>query len=259
MQSSIKTFTVAMGRDLPAARNLGFPCADLICTVHRGALQLTGRPSGHGGLLGFYLTAETHIPALRPITQNLAAIAGRCRCQGILLDLSEDDHGMALAARLSPPLIQMGFDVYLPVTLGAADDRTRLILPSAISGGSLQGMLEHFTNLYSPGRLCLELVRTRHDFPIPSPDPTGILLSAQDFTRLHSTAGQHFFSPHLCANYFTYQDTAGKPRLVLFDNAETARQKLDLARSCGLYAFFALYAEWGQEIGEIFGSVPSNA
>ena len=252
MQNTTKTFTVAMGADLPQAAALGFPCADLIYTVQSGRLCRYGAPSAAGTLLGFYPTPGEPAPDPHALARMLLGQARSCRAGGILLDLPEDDSGMALAARLSPMLTGRGLPVFLPVTLAEADPNARLILPSAISGGSFTGMLDHFTARFPPHRLCLELMRRRHDFPIPSPDPSGTRLPRDAFDALLQRAGGHHTSPDLCANYFTYADPDGKPRLTLFDDAATARRMRMHAQQAGITAVFALYAEWGSALADIF-------
>lgn len=252
MQNTTKTFTVAMGADLPQAAALGFPCADLIYTVQGGRLCRYGAPSAAGALLGFYPTPGEPVSDPHALARMLLGQARSCRAGGILLDLPEDAAGMALAARLSPILSCMGLPVFLPVTLAEADPNARLILPSAISGGSFTGMLDHFTARFPPHRLCLELVRRRHDFPIPSPDPSGIRLPRDAFDVLLQRAGGYHTSPDLCANYFTYADPDGRPRLTLFDDVSTARRMRMHAQQAGITAVFALYAEWGSALADIF-------
>jgi len=252
MHPAIKTFTVAMGTDLGPAAALGYPCAALALQLREGRLCPTGRIPA-GGLMGLYTAGDTTPPPdPADLCRRLAAMVCRSRSQGLLLELPEDDAGFVLAASLAPQLYHMGIDVYLPVSLAHAAPHARLILPSAVSGGTLDGMLDHFLSQYPSERLCLELVRTRHDFPMPSADPGGTLLSAAQFDELHTSAGQHFFSPELCANYFTYMEDGKSPHFILFDDAQTARRKLEKAQSRGLYAAFALYAEWGRDIPAIF-------
>lgn len=253
MHPAMKTFTVAMGHDLRPAAALGYPCAALTLLLREGRLHQTGPVPACGGLPGLYTAGDTTLPPdPAALCHQLATMVCRSQSRGLLLDLPEDDAGFALASALAPYLHRMGIDVYLPISLASAASQARYILPSAVSGGSLDGMLDHFLTQYPPERLCLELVRTRHNFPIPSADPGGTLLSAAQFEALHAHAGRHFFSPELCANYFTHMENGKTPHFVLFDDAETARRKLEKARSRGLYAAFALYSEWGGEIRTIF-------
>lgn len=249
----MKTFTVALSRDLPQAASIGFPCATLVLRLQDGRLIPTARRMPNGGLLGLYTDGPASLPAdLRPLCREICSYILHYHLSGVLLDLSEDAEGMAAAAALCPLLSSMGIPLYLPISLAEADPKAKLILPSAISGGSFSGMLDHFLSRFPADRLCLELVRTRHDFPIPSPDPEGTRLSAEQFEHLRANAGKSWFSADLCAHYFTYMHTDGNPHLVLYDDVESARHKLDLARKAGLSAAFALYCEWGSAIRDIF-------
>ncbi len=51
-----------------------------------------------------------------------------------------------------------------------------------------------------------------------------------------------FFSQALCARYFTYRK-GGETRFVLFDDAETLRRKLRVARESGIPDALCVYPE----------------
>ena len=51
-----------------------------------------------------------------------------------------------------------------------------------------------------------------------------------------------FFSQALCARYFTYRK-GGETRFVLFDDAETLRRKLRIARESGIPDALCVYPE----------------
>ena len=254
MTGKLKTFTVAHGADLMPAAALGFPCAWLAYTIENGELRMTARTPGRGGLMGLYTTSP--LPKnddLRRLAQAIGNAVRQRQYGGVLLDLPDSDEALTFAARLCPLLTGMGIPLFLPIELGEASRDARLILPSAISGGSFDEMLARFTGFYPPSRLCLDLIRTRHDFSMPSPDADGHLLGSCAFEELLRNAGQSYYARELCCRYFTYRAEDGKPHFVMFDDVETARRKVELARDAGLFAVFALYAEGGREIQEIFG------
>lgn len=253
MTGNMKTFTVTIGRDIPQAAALGYPCAWLACRADDGQLRMQAQPLGRGGLLGLY--TESGLPADfddRRLARDLQTQARRFGCGGLLLDLPSDAAGRAFAARLCPRLAELGLVHYVPVELADQAPQAKLILPSAISGGSFEGMLRHFTSLYPPSQLCLELIRTRSDFTMPSPDADGTPLSAERFARLHAQAGGSYYARELCCRYFTYMDEARQPHFVMFDDAATAQAKALQASRAGFFACFALYAEWGSDIRTIF-------
>ena len=52
-----------------------------------------------------------------------------------------------------------------------------------------------------------------------------------------------FYSPQLCARYFTYMSRDTGAHFVLFDDGETLRKKQELALSLGIQRFFWVYPE----------------
>lgn len=253
MTGNMKTFTVTIGRDIPQASALGYPCAWLVCTADSGQLRMRAQPAGRGGLLGLY--TESGLPADfdgQKLARELQGQMRRFGCGGLLLDLPSDPGGRAFTARLAPQLAALGLVHYVPVELAGQAPQAKLILPSAISGGSFEGMLRHFTSLYPPSQLCLELIRTRNDFLMPSPDADGTPLSAEQFAELQARAGGSYYARELCCRYFTYLDDERRPHFVMFDDAATAQAKALQAAQAGLFACFALYAEWGGDIRTIF-------
>ena len=51
-----------------------------------------------------------------------------------------------------------------------------------------------------------------------------------------------FFSQDLCARYFTY-NREGEAHFVLFDDGDTLRHKVEVARELGIRTFLAPWAE----------------
>jgi hypothetical protein len=64
--------------------------------------------------------------------------------------------------------------------------------------------------------------------------------------RLHPAV---FFSPPLCAKYFTFHGENGAPRLVLLDDGETLQKKVDLAGQVGISL---LLGDWAELSGSLF-------
>jgi len=81
------------------------------------------------------------------------------------------------------------------------------------------------------------------DFTLPAPSGEGIPLSRETFqTLIARETPSIFFSPELCARYFTYTQN-NEFHFVLFDDAETLRQKLRLGSSLGFSAAFFMWPE----------------
>ena len=54
---------------------------------------------------------------------------------------------------------------------------------------------------------------------------------------------QVFFSPDLCAHYFTYMSRETGAHFILFDDGESLEKKRTLAQELGISRFFLLYPE----------------
>ncbi len=118
---------------------------------------------------------------------------------------------------------------------------TKVLVGTAVSGGSLRRLLAEAVERYGARRLAVGLERMAMDFPLPSPTGKGIPLTSAELSSLRRRSGACvFFSEALCAKYFTYRADA-HIRFVLFDDDETLRRKEALARSLGIEAIFALY------------------
>ena len=52
-----------------------------------------------------------------------------------------------------------------------------------------------------------------------------------------------FFSGELCARYFTYMNREGGAHFVLFDDGDTLRRKMEVARRAGIHTFLAAWPE----------------
>lgn len=118
---------------------------------------------------------------------------------------------------------------------------TRILISTALSGGSLRELLEEAIAKYGTAQLALGVERTAMDFPLPCRGGYGTPLAPETLAALRRRcAAPVFFSEALCAKYFTYLRN-GETRLVLFDDDETVRRKLALAQSLGIGEAFRIY------------------
>ena len=132
--------------------------------------------------------------------------------------------------------------------------KRQLYLTSAISGGSLRRRLEEVIAQYGARRLVLCLRRAREDFFLPATKGVGHPISQEELNRLRRRLEPSvFFSPHLCARYFTYMSRETGAHFILFDDLETLEKKRTLALELGIRRFFLLYPE----IADLWG-VPSQ-
>ena len=102
------------------------------------------------------------------------------------------------------------------------------------------------------GRLALDAERLRMDFSLPARNGRGRPLTAGELQELLDRESPAvFFSQDLCARYFTYTRD-GETHFVLFDDADTLRQKLRLGSSLGFSAAFLMYPEVRDLLPQLF-------
>ena len=204
---------------------------------------------------GLMLVGTAEAPAKGDPDRALRQILSQCRERhflGVVLDAEGPPAPFLsrLINALDRELARMGRGFFLPLDYARFSRRAVLFFSSALSGGSLRHRLEQLARAYDPGRLTLALERTAEEFPLPAPEGHGVPLSQEALGEL--MAGLRptvHFSEDLCAHYFTYLDRQSRPRLVLFDRADSLRQKRALAKAAGIERFFLLYPQ-AQELLE---------
>lgn len=141
-----------------------------------------------------------------------------------------------LAARLEEALEEKGWPLYLTEPYGESTRRARVMISSALSGGSLVLRLQEAVEKYGSGRVTLAVERTAAEFLMPSPDGSGKDLTREELrARMERYRPAVYFSSELCARYFTYRPEGEQGvRFVLFDDEGTIRKKLQVARSAGI-------------------------
>ena len=202
-----------------------------------------------GGLLTI---RDQDAPPVQDPDALTAAVLRECsrrQYTGVLLDfeapLREDL--AAFARRLAGKCRTL----YVPASYAQAAPEAVVLICTAISGGALAPYLREQFQTYR-GRIALDLQRLRMDFPLPARSGSGTPLSPGAFQELlRRESPSVFFSPDLCARYFTYvQD--GQAHFVLFDDADTLRRKLRLGASLGASAAFFMWPEIRDLTGELF-------
>ena len=121
-----------------------------------------------------------------------------------------------------------------------------VLIPTAISGGSLEGRLRDAVRRFGAERVAVWLDRSSEDFALPSPHGSGRPLSPEELEALRQRYGSAcFFSDALCARYFTYME-GREGHFVLFDDLASLQKKLSLARQLGIGTVFLPAAELGE-------------
>ena len=143
-----------------------------------------------------------------------------------------------LAARLDEQLRRSGRTLYVTEIFAHHAPGARVMIPSALSGGSLSQRLSEACRSFGAERTVLALDRVAEDFSLPAPTGSGTPLTREELSRqIDRLRPSIFFSPELCARYFTYMSREGSAHFVLFDDSDTLRRKTDTARQLGIHTF----------------------
>lgn len=153
---------------------------------------------------------------------------------------------------LGERFIRRGWSLYIPEQYAHCTPQARVMVSSAISGGSLQGRLEDARSRYGAHRVVLAVERTAEDFYLPSVSGSGHPLSREELEReLQERQPSVFFSHELCARYFTYMSRDHGAHFILFDDGDTIRKKLQTARGLGITGAIAAW----EDIADITGKL----
>ena len=241
MTSNLNLILTAPPSQAHAALAFGAPVAHMAYRLgagprlYRGSIPLALR----GGLLmmddrGF---SEKRGDASLFCQQVIRECAGR-GFDGVVADW-ENPPGpgqVALARALDEALFVKGWPLYITEAYGSCTGHARVMISSALSGGSLTARLNEAGERYGMERVALAVERSAEDFTMPSPDGGGKPLSQEELRRLMERYhAQTYFSGALCAHYFTYRPEGnGSVHFVLFDDEGSIRKKLQVARGLGI-------------------------
>lgn len=165
--------------------------------------------------------------------------------RGVILDFDRALPPLSrLVQRLDLVLLRRGITLFVPEYYAPLAPHAKVLISSAISGGSLSQRLQEALERFGPGRTVLAVEKAAEDFILPALDGCGTPLSCAELEQLKSkTCSTVFFSRELCARYFTYRDSNGGIHFVLHDDTDTLCRKLDTARQCGIRFFLLPWAE----------------
>ena len=144
-----------------------------------------------------------------------------------------------------------GRTLYVPERCGGQMPDARVVVSTALSGGTLRRRLEEVCRRFGPRRIALDLACVRADFSLPAPYGDGTALTARQLAALREQRPV-FFSPELCARYFTYGQ-GGMTHFVLFDDADTLRRKMALAAELGIQTGFLTLPEAAEALPLLLG------
>ena len=180
-----------------------------------------------GGLMGLSDRCTGAIPRIDTLCRTIVAECVKRGFQGVLADFETNPYSdrLSFLSRLSARLSARGMALYCPLSLPA------------------EGAMEETACRYGAERLALDLERVMMDFPLPCPSGCGTPLTREELLALREKhPSSVYFSRELMAKYFTYSAGSGT-HFVLFDDAETLRQKVKLAQNLGIQTAFLMFPE----------------
>ena len=199
-----------------------------------------------GGLLSVSDREAPFIDSPEDLRDAVLRECGRRGYSGVLLDFEAAPRRdrTAFVSVLAPALSASRRTLYLPESYAGAAPRAAVLLCTAVSGGSFsQYLQEAVSRAGGAGRLALDVQRLRMDFRLPARSGEGEPLTGEALSKLMERESPAvFFSQDLCARYFTYSRD-GEAHFVLFDDADTLRQKLRLGSAMGFSAAFFMWPE----------------
>ena len=235
MISKSNLILAAAPTEVMAARAYGLTLAHMAYRVGGGPhLFRANLPvSARGGLL---LVGDAGFDGRGHPGPFCQEVLRECAARGYTGVVCDFDRHFPVLARaveeLSPMLARRGWPLYVSEPYGPHSETAKVLIPTALSGGTLRGRLEEAAARYGAGRVALAVERSAADFYLPAPNGHGQPLSQAELKALlDEREPAVFFSNELCAHYFTYMSRQTGAHFVLFDDAASIRKKLYLARS----------------------------
>ena len=245
MDEMINIILAAPPEDIAAAAQTGCTVAYMIYRIGRGYHLYRAQGADHlkTGLMVVDTDGYTGGGPTSALVSEILGECEKCSYSGVVLDTGSRSTAQvaALTSYLASAAAERGYKFYVPELLAEASAHAVVLLPTALSGGSLSDHIGDALTKYGPGRVALEVERVRMDFSLPAVTGAGKELTAEELQALvEQNHPQSFLSKELCAYYFTYRDKKGT-RFVLYDNAASIRRKLSVASKLGIESAFMFY------------------
>lgn len=185
-------------------------------------------------------------------------ILGECRrraFKGIVCDFEGIPTGCLgrLAELLDRNCAAQGWALYVPESFTSFAPAARVLIPSAMTSGTLERRLRTAAERYGPERTALAVEWVREDFLLPA-GGRGTPISRQALDdQVHRLEPAVFFDRGLCAHYYTYM-IQGQAHFVLFDSPRSIREKLVVANRVGVRTALLPGPEAEGALEEIFAA-----
>lgn len=160
----------------------------------------------------------------------------------------------SLTAALGKALAGQGFTLWVPEAYGSCCPTAKVLISSALSGGTLRQRLMDAIEQFGSHRVIIAVERMSADFSLPAREGQSTHLSPEALQALREqTRPSVYYSSEFCANYFTYSQE-NQVHLVLFDTGGSIRRKLLLAKELGIPSAILAWEEIRDCTAEIFQS-----
>ena len=232
------TFIITLPpRQLPALRGWQATPAHLAYRLGPGPhlFRAEGAAPPRGGLM---VVDDRDFDGLGPTGPLCQEILRECQARGFSGAVLDFENRLPpleqVTAQLDEQFARPGWALYVAEGYAPQALHARVMIPSALSGGSLQRRLEEALERFGESRVVLALEKSSEDFFLPSPTGSGQPLTQQELENLKARLSPSiFFSSDLCARYFTYMSRDNGAHFVLFDDGDTLRHKVEVARELG--------------------------
>jgi len=240
---------------MDAAEATGLDVARMIYRIGRGYHLYKAHAYNHvkGGLMVVDTDGYSGGGPVSALVGEILLECDKRGYKGIVLDTGRSPVNMLqyLASYLASEAQTRGLRCFVPESLHSVGGNAAVLIPTALSGGTLTGHIGEAADKYGISRIALEIERVRMDFTLPAVNGSGRELSADELDALieqHKT--QSFFSKDLVAYYFNYRDKKGT-HFVLYDNGASIKRKLQAAGSAGVENAFLFYPHVADIIDKI--------
>lgn len=239
---------VCAGADIGRAAGCGHPLLDLCLGVTArgslGRLQFSAAPAdNYIGIRDFPTGLSTVNEKL--FIEDLLYAARQMHARGVFADFENNSIACRrLCAAMDEALYAEKLPFFVPAVRGEDTKHAYLTVETAVSGGSLSGMIADLQQKHGKHRIAALLRPVSADFSLPSASPDGMILTPEARSALRErTNAQVFFSKELCAKYFTYMDEDTRGHFVLFDDESTIEEKIEQLSKLHIRHLFALYPD----------------
>lgn len=239
---------VCAGADTARAAGHGHPLLDLCFRItpdgSLGRLKLSAHTSGNYIGIGDFPSASVTV-STKAFVDSVLYEAERLQIRGVFADLEcSSPAARALCTALDDVLYAHGLPFFVPLARAGDTSHAILTVETAVSGGSLRGMIAELQNQYGRDRVAALLRPVCADFSLPAENAEGTPLTNEVREKLRERQGaQVFFSHELCAKYFTYMDADSHGHFVLFDDDSTLEEKIIQLRKQDVRYLFVLYPD----------------